>query len=84
MNNDAVHAGLDDLERDLAVNRLGLLRHEDPAKRPFADFLEQLVAADLVTRLFGQWRRKDDGFVGRCSGGFSWHSFRAASRRSSS
>ncbi len=42
----AVHAGLDDLERDLAADRLLLLGHVDDAHAPFADLLEQLVGAD--------------------------------------
>ena len=41
-----VHAGLDDLEGHLAVDRLDLLGHEDQAEAAFADFLQQLVAAD--------------------------------------
>ena len=42
----AVHAWLDDLERDLALHRLRLLGHEDRAHAPFADLLEELVRAD--------------------------------------
>ena len=42
----AVHAGLDDLERDLAADRLLLLGHVDDAHAAFADLLQQLVRAD--------------------------------------
>ena len=42
----AVHAGLDELERDRPPHRLGLLGHVDRAHAPFADRLEQLVRAD--------------------------------------
>ena len=41
-----VHAGLDDLERYLALHRLDLLGHEHRAETTFADLLEQLVAAN--------------------------------------
>ncbi len=53
-----IHAGLDDLEGDLAPDRVLLLGHEDRAHAPLADFLEQLVRADLGSRSFG------DGLVG--------------------
>ena len=42
----AVHAGLDDLEGDLALHRLRLLGHEDRAHAAFADLLQELVRAD--------------------------------------
>ena len=42
----AVHAGLDELERDGAPHRLGLLGHVDGAHAPLADRLEELVRAD--------------------------------------
>src|SRR5205085_8145753 len=42
----AVHARLDDLERDLPANRLGLLGQEDDAHAAFADLLQELVPAD--------------------------------------
>ena len=35
----AVHAGLDNLESDFALDGVGLLRHEDGAHAPFADLL---------------------------------------------
>ena len=38
--------GLDDLERDRPLDRLGLLGHEDDAHAAFADLLQQLVGAD--------------------------------------
>ncbi len=41
-----VHAGLDDLECDLAADRFLLLGHVDGAHAPFADLLEQLVRPD--------------------------------------
>jgi hypothetical protein len=41
-----VHAGLDDLEGDLAVHGLALLGHPDLAHAAFADLLQQLVGAD--------------------------------------
>ena len=41
-----VHAGLDDLERDRPLERLGLLGHEHHAHAAFADLLQQLVGAD--------------------------------------
>ena len=41
-----VHPRLDDLQRDLALDRRGLLGHEDRAVAALADRLEQLVAAD--------------------------------------
>ena len=43
----AVHARLDDLERDAAADRLLLLGHVDHAHAPFADLLQELVGADL-------------------------------------
>ena len=49
----AVHARLDDLEGDLALDRLGLLGHIDDAHAPFADLLQQLVGADLRAGAFG-------------------------------
>ena len=38
-----VHAGLDDLERDLAADGLLLLGHEDDAHAAFADVLNQFI-----------------------------------------
>ena len=53
----AVHAGLDHLERDLALDGLGLLGHADGAHAAFADLLEQLVGADHgAGRLGGRGR----------------------------
>jgi hypothetical protein len=48
----ATHAGLDDLERDAAADRLGLLGHVDGAHASFADLLEQLVRTDDSSRRF--------------------------------
>jgi hypothetical protein len=42
-----VHARLDNLEGDLAANRLELLGHVDNAHAPLADLLEELVRADV-------------------------------------
>ena len=72
----AVHAGLDDLEGDFALDRLGLLGHEDRAHAAFADLLEQFVRADLRAGGFG----RDDG--GRLSPthrveGFRGHRWRS-------
>ena len=46
----AVHAGLDDLQGDHALHRLGLLGHVDGAHAAFADLLQQLVGADRPCR----------------------------------
>ena len=48
----AVHARLDDLQRDAAADRLLLLGHIDDAHAPFADLLQQLVRADLRAGTF--------------------------------
>ena len=48
-----VHARLDDLERDLPLDRLGLLGHPDGAHAAFADLLQQLVRPDLHARTLG-------------------------------
>ena len=42
-----VHARLDDLEGDRALDGSLLLGHVDDAHAPFADLLQQLVGADL-------------------------------------
>ena len=42
----AVHPRLEDLQRHLAADRLGLFRHEDDAEAAFADLLQQLVRPD--------------------------------------
>jgi len=57
----AVHAGLDDLERDLAADRLELLGHIDHAHAPLADLLEQLVRANDCAGLFRERRCIDRG-----------------------
>ena len=57
----AVHARLDELERHAAADRLGLLGDPDGAHAPFADLLQQLVAAgDDRARLerVGRFRRQ--------------------------
>ena len=45
-----VHARLDDLQGDRALDRLGLLGHVDDAHAAFADLLQQLVGADRPCR----------------------------------
>ena len=50
-----VHARLDDLERDRALDRLGLLGHEHHAHAAFADLLQQLVGADDGAGALGNW-----------------------------
>ena len=47
-----VHARLDDLQGHLAADRLLLRGHVDHAHAPFADLLQELVAADLGAGLF--------------------------------
>ena len=49
-----VHARLDDLEGDLALDRLGLLGHPDRAHAAFADLLQQLVRADHRAGALGE------------------------------
>ena len=57
-----IHARLDDLQRDFAADRLGLLGHVDHAHAPLADLLEELVGADGIARPFG-----DGGWIDRRS-----------------
>ncbi len=64
-----VHAGLDDLEGDLALDRLGLLGHEDGAHAAFADLLQQLVGADRRARVPRPVRCWDGATGGVRSGG---------------
>ena len=49
-----VHAGLDDLERDLAAHGLDLLGHVHDTHAPLADLLQQLVRADDGAGSFDQ------------------------------
>jgi hypothetical protein len=49
----AIHARLDDLESNLALDGLGLLGHEDGAHAAFADLLQQLVRTDDRAGTFG-------------------------------
>src|SRR5207244_2389355 len=49
-----VHAELDDLERNLAANRLILFRHEHHTASAFANLLEQFVAVDLIAGFAGR------------------------------
>ena len=56
-----VHARLDDLERDLAADRLLLLGHVDDAHAALADLLEQLVRADQRAGLLRERRCIDRG-----------------------
>ena len=55
-----VHAGLDDLQGDLAPDRLGLLSHENDAHPALADLLQQLIGADDIAGRFSDGR----GFSG--------------------
>jgi hypothetical protein len=57
----SVHAGLDDLQRHAAADRLGLLGHENDAKAPFSDLLEELVRPDLRAGAFGDWLIEREG-----------------------
>src|SRR5205814_2017691 len=41
-----IHARLDDLQRDLALNRDRLLCQENDAHAPFADLLDELARSD--------------------------------------
>src|SRR5690606_34291114 len=47
-----VHAGLEDLQRDAALDGARLLGHVDDTEAPFADLLEELVGADDRSRAF--------------------------------
>ena len=58
-----VHAGLDDLERDRPLDRLGLLGHEHDAHAAFADLLQQLVGADDRAGPLGDGRLVVDGGI---------------------
>ncbi len=50
-----IHAELDDLERDSALNRFELLGHVNDPAAAFADLLEQFVAPDFVAGLFAEF-----------------------------
>jgi hypothetical protein len=68
----AVHAGLDDLQGDLAADGLFLLGHVDDAHAALADLLEQLVRADAVAGAFreaGRIGRIDPPARGHIAGG---------------
>src|SRR5262245_23986068 len=47
-----IHASLDELKRDHALNRLSLLSHPDRAHAAFADLLDEFVETDHDTRAF--------------------------------
>jgi hypothetical protein len=53
-----VHAGLDDLQRHAAPDRLLLLGHEHQTHPSLADLLEQLVGADPRARALGHDQRR--------------------------
>ena len=53
-----VHPQLDDLQRDAPAHRLRLLGHIDHAAAAFADFLQQLVAAQRLAHRFVRSIRK--------------------------
>src|SRR5205823_4061016 len=59
----AWHTGLDDLEGDLALDRLGLLGHEDGAHAALADLLQQPVGADDRAQGLGRDHADAGGFV---------------------
>ena len=62
-----IHAELDDLEGDASADRFVLLSHIDHATAPFADLLEDLVAADLIARSLGYGQHscgQNEGFAG--------------------
>src|SRR5438094_9772572 len=51
-----IHARLDDLEGDAPTHRLALLGQIDHSTATLPNLLQQLVAADPVTGLFGNWQ----------------------------
>ena len=53
-----IHAGLDHLDSNPAVDRLLLLGHPDRPHPPFADLLEQFVRADDGACGFGRWLKQ--------------------------
>lgn len=59
-----VHAQFDDLQGDPAPDRFGLFGHVHHPAAAFADLLEELVAAHLVTGLLGGWGGGEGGRVG--------------------
>jgi hypothetical protein len=63
-----VHARLDDLQRDLAADGLGLLGHVHDAHAAFADHLQELVGADGRARALAHGGRGDVGCGGGCEG----------------
>jgi hypothetical protein len=60
-----VHPRLDDLQSHPAADRLTLLGHEDHAHAAFANFLQQLVAADGYAGAFGDRLLGGGGHHGR-------------------
>jgi hypothetical protein len=54
----AVHARLDDLESNLALDRLRLLGHVDGAHAAFADLLQQLIGTDDCPSTFARRNRR--------------------------
>jgi hypothetical protein len=55
-----VHPSLNELQRDHAFDRLGLLGHPHRAHAAFADLLQQLVGADYNARVLGsRWFGRD-------------------------
>ena len=44
-------------QRNSALERLGLLGHEDDAHATFTDLLQQLVGSDDGAGAFGDWRK---------------------------
>ena len=63
-----VHARLEDLQGDLAADRLGLLGHEDHAEAAFADLFEKFVMANDRTGPLAQGTFFDGGTKPRSRG----------------
>src|SRR5207247_10341146 len=66
----SVHARLDDLERDAAVDRLFLLGYIDDPTPAFPDPFTQFVTANARARLFLRGQFKTDGPGSRIAGLF--------------
>jgi hypothetical protein len=59
-----IHAGFDNLQRDLAPHRRGLFCHVDDAESTFSNLLEQPIGTNTVPRPFRNGR-EDAGGVRR-------------------
>ncbi len=58
-----VHAGLDQLDGDEALDRLGLLRHPDAAHAAFADLLQKLIRTDDSPNWLGDRQVNSDDLI---------------------